>query len=1364
MNSLFLTLVPRADTSPNLQLLEKQSNSVRQSSSARLQFLSSIEPISSCPPFPIPSHVSSSVFSSSDVSNTQSCRQFLLSHVNKARDVVQMVLSSVEGSDTSKLRAELEDDIYSQHIALEEIASANDALNLKWSEHVGKSTAFSFAGVHAAAVVKSVHPLLQELNKHIAWVQSMPRTLETLHDSQFSRIFLEFLHKNNPSPGSGSDTFLDFFLLYRPLHDLDTLISERINPNGEVLLEAHQWCLQQVTRLWKVYLSDDEQPLHSLFQDPSPELLVGVTQPNEMFWKRQRSIPVLSSKAWSSLNANDDVGFEPCGDIRQNFFIEFLRSKQTQHNGLTGLSSLMKEIDTKVEAFAQALKQKIPSIAQSKRSSVNAADASSESAIFSDLLSRIIAAAAVVKRSIKHLADAEENNSHLKFVTKFSIILEETKTTTRKLIQAFLTNFSLESSKHISAAFNPLTWIFKQSPLLSESFLQFLQEKGAGVTHSSADSCHMLLLDVDLSFAIAAIPNFELFKNLARSVCDHFLSNFMALMQESFVIHQSFPEFTYASLVNSSQFNRQFVPLYFRSISCALPDFPSKYSQLCVQTLDLCEETMNKDYFERQTWEFKEHVSCSVHRLTLVLKRYPARDSELKFLKLLRNLPKLSVLCRDKQNACIKNVERYASAYLEFNKELLVSTDDLKTRIESRDNGLQKPERVLEKADESFQSLSKLFLKLIKAGDGLRKTPSVLEHCAEFVNFSISSSPHGVLSALLQLYRAESRLSMALLPNLNAVDPYVSTIKDAGYVLKLGSEWFYPSHTRTLQLSGWSETSNNDMPFLASPFFSEVAPYKCDGPEVAASVSKSLIFIVAETARRFSQDFKKCGLTNLDILSNKLRQSVACIGQNIMDFSSANSTLDSVCADICAASTKEYTAAVVSQVFDGKESLKKYVTDTHEALKTVNQSLVVLQDLQFTRCVLGIVKDPSKSFWKPASSDGVSPFGQLRDTFNILHAFDIKISEIFNLDGCLYLDTMEWLSHKLRLLEDWTSMMSQEQIESLNSLHASESPSVQYWMREFAIQTLTPAAFEEAHVSPDHEKPSTRLAVPRTSNGAFEALCSDKKKSYLSAAESCIKDANEAIEAHFVKYAQLKPTAKSKDAPKSGPAFDEFSAVEEVTSAMAGNLKKFKGAVESVVEAFGKLSSLLQAAEKKVEAIVMKTQEQLASIVSRWEAKFIDAFKKYCKAVETASIHNGRFQLSQIFVDWWRLAGRSNVLPLASSFIRILRCFDNEVISFFRPATKPLLEARRHLITLRCRSDCNASAIEESVLEMSEILPVEKFIWPTQVSTRPSALVTLDRSQIMESRFSNVRVTAFLQELRLRMSNIKRALENARVL
>ena len=1288
------------------------------------------------------------MFSSSDTNNLQNCKQFLLSHVNKARDVVQTVLSSVEGSDTSKLLAELEDGIYSQRIALEEIASANDALNSQWSQHVGESKGFSFAGTHAAAIVKSVRPLLRDLNKHVAWMQSIPLALQTLHDSQFSRIFLEFLQKNNPS---GRESFLD---LYKSLHELDTSISENINPNGTVLLEAHQWCLQQVTRLWKVYISDEEQPLHSLFPNPSPELLVGVSQPNEMFWKRQKSIPVLSSNAWSSMNVNDNVGLEPCGDIRPNLFVDFLRNKQT------GLSFLMKEIDTKLESFTQALKQKMPSIAvhqSSKKSSAEAADTTSEGAVFHDLLSKVIAAGAVVKRNIKLLASAEESNAHQKFVPKFSSILEETKITSRKLIQKFLTNFSLESSKHLCAALDPLTWVFKQCPLLSESFLQFLQEKGAGVTHSSADSCHMLLLDVDLGFAIASIPNFQSFLKLRQHLCANFLSKFSVLMPESSA------SFSPDNLVIGSQFNRQYASRYFRSMSCALPDFPSKYSQRCVQTLELSEETMSKDYFDRRMGDFKDHIVCSVHRLTLVLKRYPARESELKFLKLLRSLPKLSGLCQDKQNAYNKKIDRYASAYIDFNKELVASTDDLKTRIESRDNGLAKPEKVLERADECFQSLSKLFLKLIKAGNGLRKSPSLLEFCAEFVNFSMSSSPHGVLSALLQLYRAESRLSMALLPNLKAVEPFISTIKDAGFVVKLGSEWFYPSHTRTLQLGGWSEISDPDLPFLASPFFCEAAPYKCDGPQAAASVSKTLIYVVAETAKRFSQDFKKNGLTNLDILSNKLRQSVACIGQNIMDFSSANSALDTACADIYANSSKEYTAAIISQVFDGKESFKKYVTETHEALKTVNQSLISLQDLQFTRCFVGIVKDPSKSFWKSTSSDGSSPMAQLRDTFNLLHAFDVKVSEVFNPDGCLYLDTMLWFSHKIRLLEDWTSTLPQENIDALNNLPASESPSVQYWMREFAIQTLAPGAFDDAQMTPES---SSRLSDARSSNEAFEMLCADRKKSFadfVSAAESCLKDANEAIEAQFVNYVSLK-AAKSKDVPKSGPMFDEFSAVDELVLAITSNLKKFKSAAESVLDACSKLSSLLQSFEKKVESTVLKTQEQLASIVSRWESKFIDAFKKYCKSVDTSSIHNGRFQLSQIFVDWWRLAGRSDVLPLASSFIRILRCFDNEVISFFRPATKPLLNLRRHLITLRCRSECNASAIEEIVLDMSEILPVDKFIWPMQVSTRPSALVTLDHSQVMDSRFSNVRVASFLQELRLRMTNVKNALENARVL
>ena len=178
----------------------------------------------------------------------------------------------------------------------------------------------------------------------------------------------------------------------------------------------------------------------------------------------------------------------------------------------------------------------------------------------------------------------------------------------------------------------------------------------------------------------------------------------------------------------------------------------------------------------------------------------------------------------------------------------------------------------------------------------------------------------------------------------------------------------------------------------------------------------------------------------------------------------------------------------------------------------------------------------------------------------------------------------------------------------------------------------------------------------------------------------------------------------------------------------------------------------------------MKIQDKLLSISSGWDSKFNEAFKKYCKSMEVASVHNGRFQLSQVFVDYWRVAGRSDVLPVANSFLRILRCFDNDVIAFFRPATRPLLELRRHLISLRCRSECDSSSIEECVANLSEILPVDKFIWPTQVSTRPSALVTYDRSQVMESRFSDVRVASFLTELRLRMSNIKTALENARVL
>ena len=150
--------------------------------------------------------------------------------------------------------------------------------------------------------------------------------------------------------------------------------------------------------------------------------------------------------------------------------------------------------------------------------------------------------------------------------------------------------------------------------------------------------------------------------------------------------------------------------------------------------------------------------------------------------------------------------------------------------------------------------------------------------------------------------------------------------------------------------------------------------------------------------------------------------------------------------------------------------------------------------------------------------------------------------------------------------------------------------------------------------------------------------------------------------------------------------------------------------------------------------------------------------------MDVASIHNDRLQMSQIFVDWWRVVGRSDALPIANSLLRILRCFDNDVIAFFRPATKPLLDVRKHLISLRCRSECDSSSIEECVFNMSEVLPVDKFIWPTQVSTQLSALFTFDRSQVMESRFSDARVVSFLRELRLRMTNIKAALENARIL
>jgi hypothetical protein len=1318
-----------------MQLLEKESSSIRQSLSARLKFLSSVDPISAFPISAIPVDVSGPVFSSSDCTNAQNCRLFLSSHLTKARNVVQMVLSSVEGSDTSKLAAELDDIIRSQSIVLEEISSANDSLNAVWSEHVqaGALTGFSFAASQADAVTKHVRKqLLQLLNKHIAWVQSIPKIVQTLHDSQFSRIFLEFLQANPSSKDSHAD-------LYKLLRDVDVVVSDKINPNGTVLLEVRQWCVQQVTNLWRVYIRDSGQAL----RDSSPELFVGAEDPSNNFWNRQKAIPILSPDAWASMNLKDDIGVEPC-DMRQNSFKEFVLNKQA------GVSTVLKEIDSAIDSFEQSLKQKIKS--------------SSAPAVFNEVLSKILSAKSSIKAGIKVLASAEEDSDfHPKFVAKYSKVFETTKLSTSKLVSNFQKSFSLESSQRIGKAFDPLDWVYKHSPLLSQSFLYFLQEKGAGVSHSSADSCHMLLLDVDLNFGIACIPNFQSFHDLRNAVCNCFLKDYSVLIPGSDL------DPGWQSLVDEKQFHRRYVPAHFESIKIALPDFPMKYSERCVESLvlSLADGVMDKLFIERQREEFLDDVSNSVRRLTLLLKRYPVKDSELKFLKLLANLPSLGRLCDNKLKAYARKIDRYGSAYCEFIKELVASTQDLQSRIESRDNGLTKPEKVLEKADDSFQSLSKLFSKLCKAGNGLRKIPSLLEFCAEFVNFSMSASPDGVLSALLHLNRAESRLSTSLLPKLDAVEPFLMCIKEAGYVMKTGSEWFYPSHTRSLQLNGWSEKPDVDVPFMASSFFSEAAPFIQKDDKKSAE-KDSLIFMVTNLTRRFTENFKKLGLASTDVLTNKLRQSVNALAQNIKDFSAANSVLVTTCTDIHTNSSKEYAAAIVSLVFDDKASgsIKRHLIEVHDAVKSLNQSLIVLQDLQFSRALLRITKDPAKEFWKP-SSNSLSPvFVKLRDAFNALHAVDMKVSDVINPDGCSYLTSMEWFSHKLRTLEDWATQLSSEQIEMLNSLPSSESSDIQYWLRESAVLTLDPGAFDVVHWSIDKEQASTRSTAPRALNEAFQSLVVDSKEpvsELMQFAESSVKDACDAIESQFTGYSSLK-AAKSKDAPKSGPVFDEFTAVNEIVQALESNSKKLKSAVQAVLENFNKLSSALSSFEKKTEATVSKIQEKLLSISATWEGKFNEAFKKYCKSMDVTSIHNGRFQLSQIFVDYWRVVGRSHALPVANSFLRILRCFDNDVIAFFRPATKPLLELRRHLISLRCRAECDASAIEECVFNLSEVLPVDKFNWPTQVSTRPSALVTYDRSQVMESRFSDVRVESFLTELRLRLANIKVALENARVL
>jgi hypothetical protein len=114
----------------------------------------------------------------------------------------------------------------------------------------------------------------------------------------------------------------------------------------------------------------------------------------------------------------------------------------------------------------------------------------------------------------------------------------------------------------------------------------------------------------------------------------------------------------------------------------------------------------------------------------------------------------------------------------------------------------------------------------------------------------------------------------------------------------------------------------------------------------------------------------------------------------------------------------------------------------------------------------------------------------------------------------------------------------------------------------------------------------------------------------LAELESSVKDACDAIESQFSGYSSLK-AVKSKDAPKSGPVFDEFTAVNEIVQALESNSKKLKSAVQAVLENFNKLLSALSSFEKKTEATVSKIQEKLLSISATWEGKFNDAFKKY---------------------------------------------------------------------------------------------------------------------------------------------------------
>ncbi len=86
------------------------------------------------------------------------------------------------------------------------------------------------------------------------------------------------------------------------------------------------------------------------------------------------------------------------------------------------------------------------------------------------------------------------------------------------------------------------------------------------------------------------------------------------------------------------------------------------------------------------------------------------------------------------------------------------------------------------------------------------------------------------------------------------------------------------------------------------------------------------------------------------------------LAQNIKDFSTANSVLVTACTDIYTNSSKEYTAAIVSLVFDDKASgsIKRHLVEVHDAVKSLNQSPIALKNLNFSHALLRITKDPAK--------------------------------------------------------------------------------------------------------------------------------------------------------------------------------------------------------------------------------------------------------------------------------------------------------------------------------------------------------------------------------------------------------------------